>query len=131
MKFPAKSVILATILLTACNEEIDSVDVDSQAALEAQEIIDNLIIADYPESEIELRDDNTVLVGGDTVVTLEASREIAPSSKLSRPVGSGEKELVSVLRLAMNSFMEGFLRTVRRRVRARWRDGARTPPRHG
>ena len=77
MKFPAKSVILATILLTACNEEIDSVDVDSQAALEAQEIIDNLIIADYPESEIELRDDNTVLVGGDTVVTLEASREIA------------------------------------------------------
>lgn len=41
-----------------------------------QEIVDNLLAADYPESEIEVRDDGVVVVGGDAVVSLEASREM-------------------------------------------------------
>jgi Dual-action HEIGH metallo-peptidase len=40
------------------------------------EIVENLIAADYPESEIEVRDDGIVVVGGDAVVSLEASREM-------------------------------------------------------
>jgi hypothetical protein len=41
-----------------------------------EEIVDNLVLAGNPESDIEVRDDGTVVLGGDAVVTLEASREM-------------------------------------------------------
>lgn len=40
------------------------------------EIVENLRRAGYPEQEIEVRDDGVVLVGGDAVVSLQASREM-------------------------------------------------------
>jgi hypothetical protein len=43
---------------------------------EVAEIVENLRLAGNPEDEIEVRDDGTVVLGGDAVVTLEASREM-------------------------------------------------------
>ncbi|MCH9688789.1 MAG: hypothetical protein K0V04_45575 [Deltaproteobacteria bacterium] len=44
---------------------------------EVDEVVANMLAAGYPESEIEITEDDQVIVGGDAVVTLEASREIA------------------------------------------------------
>jgi hypothetical protein len=56
----------------------DAPDTDEVAAGEdaVHEIVDNLRLAGYPEEEIDIRDDGSVIVGGDAVVTLEASREM-------------------------------------------------------
>jgi hypothetical protein len=54
--------------------DIDGVELEREAAID--EIVDNLLAADYPESEIEVREDGIVIVGGDAVVSLEASREM-------------------------------------------------------
>lgn len=40
------------------------------------EIVENLRLAGNPEAEIDVRDDGTVVLGGDAVVSLEASREM-------------------------------------------------------
>lgn len=40
------------------------------------EIVENLRLAGHPAAEIEVRDDGTVIVGGDAVVSLAASREM-------------------------------------------------------
>jgi hypothetical protein len=68
--------LVSTIVLFGCSEsqDVDSVELEREAAIE--EIVDNLLAADYPESEIEVRDDGIVVVGGDAVVSLEASREM-------------------------------------------------------
>lgn len=47
---------------------------------EVLEIVDNLVQAGYPDSEIEVREDGTVIVGGDALVTLQASREMIGES---------------------------------------------------
>ncbi|MCX4248019.1 M57 family metalloprotease [Paraliomyxa miuraensis] len=54
--------------------ESDDVEVDREAVI--AEIVDNLVDAGYPESEIEVREDGEVFVGGDAHVTLGASREM-------------------------------------------------------
>ena len=41
-----------------------------------EEIVDNLVLAGYPEQEIAVDEDGVVIVGGDAVVSLEASREM-------------------------------------------------------
>lgn len=46
---------------------------------ETVEIIENLQLAGYPRAEIEVDDDENVIVGGDAVVSLEASREMIGS----------------------------------------------------
>ncbi|RTL09591.1 MAG: hypothetical protein EKK62_01380, partial [Acidimicrobiia bacterium] len=69
-------------LVSACDApdgEFESIDPADEAA--ALEIVDNLRLAGYPASEIEVREDGTVVAGGDAVVTLEASREM---------IGAGE-----------------------------------------
>ncbi len=43
---------------------------------EVAEIVENLRLAGNPEQEIDVRDDGTVVLGGDAVVSLEASREM-------------------------------------------------------
>jgi len=57
-----------------------SVDPESELELELEdelaEIVENLRLAGNPEDEIDVRDDGTVVLGGDAVVTLEASREM-------------------------------------------------------
>jgi hypothetical protein len=47
--------------------------------LQTEEIIDNLVKAGFPLSEIDVLDDDSVYVGGDAHVTLEASREMIGS----------------------------------------------------
>lgn len=54
--------------------ERELVELEPEDAIE--EIVDNLLLAGNPESEIEVREDGTVVLGGDAVVTLEASREM-------------------------------------------------------
>jgi len=59
------------LALGACSEATD----DSPEATD--EIVQNLRTAGFPASEIEVREDRTVWVGGDAVVGLDASRELA------------------------------------------------------
>lgn len=78
---PLAAATLAALALVACaTEDVDRDDADPAAA-EAEdrslEILDNLEAAGYPESDIEVDDEGLVIVGGDAVVTLEASRELA------------------------------------------------------
>jgi len=66
-----------------CDVEPETGDFDP-AGLEAEaedqdpieETVENLRRAGYPEREIEVLDDGTVIVGGDAVVSLQASREM-------------------------------------------------------
>ncbi|WP_276601298.1 M57 family metalloprotease [Nannocystis radixulma] len=69
-----KVCVVSAMVLFACGES----EVIDGAELETvnQEIVDNLLAAGYPESEIEVGDDGVVIVGGDAVVTLQASREM-------------------------------------------------------
>lgn len=68
-----KACLVATMVLFGC-DDIDGDGAQRDADV-TQEIVDNLIAADYPESEISVRD-GVVIVGGDAVVSLEASREM-------------------------------------------------------
>jgi hypothetical protein len=76
------AVALTALAFVAC--EADDVEpgdpellVDDGEATD--EIIDNLRLAGYPEAEIEVREDGVVIVGGDAMVSLEASREMIGS----------------------------------------------------
>ncbi len=62
------SLIVGTVM--AC-------DPGSRGLDETDEIVQNLRDAGFPESEISVRDSGEVLVGGDAVVSLVASREMA------------------------------------------------------
>jgi Dual-action HEIGH metallo-peptidase len=53
-------------------QELVELEVEDEIA----ETIENLRFAGNPEDEIEVREDGTVVLGGDAVVTLEASREM-------------------------------------------------------
>lgn len=66
---------VSTLSLVACDD--DPVGADALSGDEAiLEIVDNLRMAGYPDDDIEVGDDGIVVVGGDAVVTLEASREM-------------------------------------------------------
>ena len=66
---------VAACLSTACTiEEVDDSDFRRS---ESEVIIENLELAGFPASEIGVLPDGTVFVGGDAVVTLQASREMA------------------------------------------------------
>jgi Dual-action HEIGH metallo-peptidase len=84
---------LAATVLIGCEGEGSSPDADQDAAdasgesssaaadqgdadAELAEIVENLKEAGYPEREIAVDDDGVVMVGGDAVVTLGASREM-------------------------------------------------------
>jgi len=75
--------MLTAVALTACEsgEDLDASSEDPSAADATQddstlEIFDNLRQAGYPAEEIAIDDEGVVIVGGDAVVTLEASREM-------------------------------------------------------
>ena len=75
-----KSWLVLATFLAGCSVGIDGMeDNESNDLLDAQanEIVENLKAADYPESEIEVRDNGLVFVGGDAEVSLEASRAMA------------------------------------------------------
>ncbi len=72
-----KACLVSAVVLFGCSgEDIGSGDAERSAEELQQEIVENLLAADYPESEIEVREDGVVIVGGDAVVSLEASREM-------------------------------------------------------
>lgn len=52
-------------------------DLQELDEVETIEIMDNLVQAGYPEQEIEVQEDGSIVLGGDAVVTLGASREMA------------------------------------------------------
>ena len=66
-----KACLLSVVVLFGC----DGVDVEATGLDANAEIVANLRIAGYPESEIEVVA-GEVIVGGDAVVSLEASREM-------------------------------------------------------
>ncbi len=68
--------MVATAL--GCGEPLDEAD-GVEREDPAQEIVENLLAAGYPEQEIEVRDDGVVVAGGDAIVGLEASREMVGS----------------------------------------------------
>lgn len=64
------------MLTVGCYAGVEDSDVSDQRLGTAEEIIDNLKIAGYPDSEISVLADGTVFVGSDAIVSLEASREM-------------------------------------------------------
>jgi hypothetical protein len=78
MMFKKSLFVVSALVVFGCSGAPDDGDVEALEQEEAiLEIVDNLVAAGYPESEIEVQDDGRVFVGGDAHVTLEASREIA------------------------------------------------------
>lgn len=79
MKTTTKTLALMTLLAAGCYTGTDGSDIEPKALEreETEEIIDNLLLAGFPEEEIGVLEDGTVFVGSDAVVTLEASREMA------------------------------------------------------
>lgn len=67
-----RAVVIATVIFGSSRAA------ETEGHEEVDEIVDNLLIAGFPESETEIRD-GEVWVGGDVLVTLEASREVAGS----------------------------------------------------
>jgi len=76
MVFKKVCLISAVVLFGCAGENTDADGVEPSPEATALEIVENLLAADYPAGEIEVRDDGVVVVGGDAVVTLEASREM-------------------------------------------------------
>lgn len=61
------------MVLVGCIDDSDDIETDGDALLE---IVRNLELAGYPASEIDVDDNGVVIVGGDAVVSLAASREM-------------------------------------------------------
>jgi hypothetical protein len=59
--------------LVGCTDDSDDIESQSDALVE---IVQNLELAGYPASEIDIDDNGVVIVGGDAVVSLAASREM-------------------------------------------------------
>lgn len=78
-----KLIVVTAVLPTlACDAEPGYLDPGELTAQEeVEEIVANLLLADYPKSEIEVTEDGVVIVGKDAVVGLEASREMVPLDK--------------------------------------------------
>jgi hypothetical protein len=69
---PKRVVLISAIVLVGCIDEPAPVDIRSDAL----EIVENLLLAGYPASEIAIDDEGVVIVGGDAAVGLAASREM-------------------------------------------------------
>jgi len=70
---PPRAILTGLLLAAGCYEGAD----DELQTDRTMEIVDNLVLAGFPEDDIEVELDGRVLVGGDAVVGLEASRELA------------------------------------------------------
>lgn len=65
--------LVSAMVLVGCINDSDNIDAESDAV---SEIVQNLELAGYPASEIDVDDNGVVIVGGDAVVSLAASREM-------------------------------------------------------
>jgi hypothetical protein len=70
-----KLCVVSAFVLLGCSGESEDIETIERED-DVLEIVDNLVDAGYPESEIEVKDDGRVFVGGDAHVTLQASREM-------------------------------------------------------
>lgn len=70
-----KLLVVSALAMIGCSGESSDIETSDRDEV-VLEIIDNLVEAGYPESEIDVKDDGRVFVGGDAHVTLEASREM-------------------------------------------------------
>ena len=70
-----KLCVASALVLFGCSGETEDTETSDRNE-EILEIVDNLVEAGYPESEIEVKDDGRVIVGGDALVSLQASREM-------------------------------------------------------
>jgi hypothetical protein len=61
------------MVLVGCIDDSDDIETERDALIE---IVQNLELAGYPTSEIDIDDNGVVIVGGDAVVSLAASREM-------------------------------------------------------
>jgi hypothetical protein len=61
------------MVLVGCIDDSDDIETQRDATIE---IVQNLELAGYPASEIDIDDNGVVIVGGDAVVSLAASREM-------------------------------------------------------
>jgi hypothetical protein len=61
------------MVLVGCTNDSSDIETESDALVE---IVENLQLAGYPASEIEIDHNGVVIVGGDAVVSLAASREM-------------------------------------------------------
>jgi len=67
--------VASALVLFGCSGETEDIETSTREE-QILEIVDNLVEAGYPESEIEVKDDGRVFVGGDAHVSLQASREM-------------------------------------------------------
>ncbi len=80
MKLLKAGLVFVAIFALGCDGVVDDGEratEELERELESEEIIDNLLLAGFPEREIEVREDGAVYVGSDAAVSLEASREMA------------------------------------------------------
>lgn len=75
MKMAKTFVGMTMVLAAGCYTGMDDAELAREA--EIDEIVDNLVAAGFPEEDIGVLEDGTVFVGGDAVVSLVASREMA------------------------------------------------------
>lgn len=86
MKTTTKTLVLTTMLATGCYTGAEGPEIRDAQLEEIEEIVDNLVAAGYPESEIGVLEDGTVYVGDDALVSLAASREMAGLDKDGNPI---------------------------------------------
>jgi hypothetical protein len=95
---PLAAATLTALAFTACTtDDLERDDEDPSAAAadlddETREIVENLEQAGYPEDGIEIDEEGRVVVGGDAVVTVEASREMIGLTRNGEDPEDGEDQ---------------------------------------
>jgi hypothetical protein len=95
---PLATATLTALALAACSTEDVERDGEGPEAADAEldddtlEIFENLKDAGFPEDDIEVDDEGLVIVGGDAVVTLEASREMVGLTRNGEEPEEGEDQ---------------------------------------
>ena len=95
-----KTWMIASVFALGCS--VESEPIDDVEGLDQDdvtlEIVDNLREVGFPDSEIEVRDDGLVFVGGDAEVNLEASREMLGFSAREPMEGDSPRETADAFR---------------------------------
>lgn len=76
-RYTTTTLMTLAIMATACVEMEDDFEDVQPRLTQTEQIIQNLEAAGFPTSDIGVTTDGTVFVGGDAVVSLQASRELA------------------------------------------------------
>ena len=89
----SKALLILAIVAVGCHSEAESSEFQgAERDQQIDEIIENLKLADFPDEEIEVLEDGTVVVGGDAIVTLQAFREMAGIRRFSAEGEDGHED---------------------------------------